>query len=116
MQINGLQHDGVDLHVGRVEDILTEMTLFDSRWEAPAVIIANPSRRGIAKAARDKLCDVMEQSKNMTKFIYVACDLHSLVRDLKDFTAAGCKIKQIEAFDMFPQTEKLEWLVVLTNK
>jgi 23S rRNA (uracil1939-C5)-methyltransferase len=47
--------------------------------------------------------------------IYVSCEAKTLARDLKVLTSTGFKVRQLEAFDMFPQTEKLEWLAVLTS-
>jgi tRNA/tmRNA/rRNA uracil-C5-methylase (TrmA/RlmC/RlmD family) len=38
-----------------------------------------------------------------------------LARDLNDLSRSGFRVRQIEAFDMFPQTDKLEWLVVMTQ-
>ena len=34
-------------------------------------------------------------------------------RDVEDLTSETHEMKQLEAFDMFPFTEKLEWLAVL---
>jgi tRNA/tmRNA/rRNA uracil-C5-methylase (TrmA/RlmC/RlmD family) len=47
--------------------------------------------------------------------VYVSCDVETLARDLVDFIATGHKVRQIEAFDMFAQTDKLEWIAVLTS-
>jgi 23S rRNA (uracil1939-C5)-methyltransferase len=47
--------------------------------------------------------------------IYVSCEAETLARDLKSLTASGHKVRQIEAFDMFAQTDKLEWIAVLTK-
>jgi 23S rRNA (uracil1939-C5)-methyltransferase len=80
----------------------------------PKVIVVNPSRRGLHETARSHLAHVLRTS-DRTKFIYVSCEAETLARDLKALTASGHKVRQIEAFDMFAQTDKLEWIAVLTK-
>src|SRR5690606_13076588 len=83
-------------------------------WAAsPRVIIVNPSRKGLEDEARVRLGGVLNASSPM--LIYVSCDLQSLIRDIKDLERFGYKLRQIESFDMFAQTDKLEWLAVLTS-
>ena len=95
----------------RVED--SEKLLPD--WaKSPKVIVVNPSRRGLHDAARNHLTHLL-RSHAATKFIYVSCDVETLTRDLKALTASGHRVRQVEAFDMFAQTDKLEWLAVLTK-
>jgi len=80
---------------------------------SPKVIVVNPSRRGLHEAARSHLAHVLRKHPSV-KFVYVSCEVQTLARDLKALTASGHKVRQIEAFDMFAQTDKLEWLAVLT--
>jgi 23S rRNA (uracil1939-C5)-methyltransferase len=49
------------------------------------------------------------------RFVYVSCEVETLARDLKDLAKTGFQARQIEAFDMFPQTDNMEWLVVMTR-
>ncbi len=102
--------DRVEFLASRVED----MSSFPSWASAPKVIVVNPSRRGIAEEARGMIVKFLKVSPHC-RFVYVSCDLTSLVRDLKDLLTSGFKIRQVEAFDMFPQTDKLEWIVVMTS-
>jgi 23S rRNA (uracil1939-C5)-methyltransferase len=95
----------------RVED--SEALLPD--WaKSPKVIVVNPSRRGLHDGARSHLTHLL-RSQSTTKFIYVSCDVETLTRDLKALTASGHRVRQVEAFDMFAQTDKLEWVAVLTQ-
>ena len=97
--------------VARVED--SESTL--PNWaKAPALIVANPSRRGIAESTRAHLTWLLSQSP-LARFVYVSCNVETLARDLRELTRSGFSVRQVEAFDMFAQTEGLEWLVVLTR-
>ncbi len=95
----------------RVED---SETLLPEWAKKPKVIVVNPSRRGLHESARDHLSHVLRADEKV-KFIYVSCDVETLARDLKALTASGHRVRQIEAFDMFAQTDKLEWLAVLTK-
>lgn len=90
-------------------------TLVPDWAKSPKVIVVNPSRRGLHDAARNHLVHVL-RSQTCQKFIYVSCEVETLARDLKTLTSSGYKVRQIEAFDMFAQTDKLEWLVVLTRQ
>ena len=96
----------------RVED---SETLLPEWAKSPKIIVVNPSRRGLHEAARTHLAHVL-RSHSATKFIYVSCDVETLTRDLKALTASGHRVRQVEAFDMFAQTDKLEWLAVLTSR
>jgi 23S rRNA (uracil1939-C5)-methyltransferase len=81
----------------------------------PELIVANPSRRGIADAARAMIRQTLIENPR-SKFVYMSCEAETLARDLKDIIAGtNLKIRQIEPFDMFPFTEKVEWLTVVTH-
>ena len=108
-QINNLEH--AEFLVGRVEH-LTEA--IPSWAKKPDIIVANPSRAGIAEETRSHLKRVLS-SASTTQLYYVSCDVNTLARDLKDLSKSGYKVRQIEAFDMFAQTDKLEWLAVMTK-
>jgi 23S rRNA (uracil1939-C5)-methyltransferase len=95
----------------RVEDC---ESLVPEWAKGPKVIVVNPSRRGLHEGARNHIAHVL-RAQTCNKFIYVSCDVETLARDLKTITASGYKVRQVEAFDMFAQTDKLEWLVVLTR-
>jgi tRNA/tmRNA/rRNA uracil-C5-methylase (TrmA/RlmC/RlmD family) len=47
--------------------------------------------------------------------IYVACDPVALARDLKTLGAAGYKLQEIRAFDIFPHTHHFETVVALSR-
>jgi 23S rRNA (uracil1939-C5)-methyltransferase len=94
----------------RVEDSETKLPIWS---QSPKFIVVNPSRRGLHESARSHLAHVLKANRDC-KFIYVSCDATTMARDLKDLCKSGHRVRQIEAFDMFAQTDKLEWIVVLT--
>ena len=102
--------DRVSFISARVEN---SETLLPQWALVPKLIVVNPSRRGLHAAARSHLTHIL-RSNSSTKLIYVSCDVETLARDLKSLSNSGHKVRQIEAFDMFAQTDKLEWIAVLT--
>jgi 23S rRNA (uracil1939-C5)-methyltransferase len=45
--------------------------------------------------------------------VYVSCDVATQARDLRVLTAAGYRLAQVHAFDMFPNTPHVETVVTL---
>ena len=84
-------------------------------WAArPHLITVNPSRGGLGGPASQHLTAVLERQPNC-QLIYISCNVQSLAKDLQQLQSSGHRVRQIEAFDMFAQTEGLEWLAVLTR-
>jgi 23S rRNA (uracil1939-C5)-methyltransferase len=94
----------------RVEDSLTSFPEWSTK---PDVIVVNPSRRGLQESARHHIAHLLQTNEH-TKLIYVSCDVSTLARDLATLTIGKHKVRQIEAYDMFAQTDKLEWLAVIS--
>jgi len=92
----------------KIEDLESEMPVWAKK---PDVIVVNPARRGLHERARMILMHALRENPK-TKFLYVSCDASTLARDAAFFKKAGIHLKQLEAFDMFAQTEDLEWLAV----
>ncbi len=94
---------------GRVEDVPALLP----KWSHnPELIVVNPSRRGLAPGARQLITQGLGDRRD-SRLIYVSCEAETLIRDLKELTQQGRRLRQLECFDMFPFTEKLEWLAVL---
>ena len=93
----------------RVEDLEGRLP----EWsEKPLLVVVNPSRRGLAEGARTLIMHGLSQREG-SRLIYVSCEAETLARDLAELSKAGHKLLQLECFDMFPFTEKLEWLAVV---
>jgi 23S rRNA (uracil1939-C5)-methyltransferase len=102
--------DKAQFLASRVEDSESRLPAWA---KDPKVIVVNPSRRGLHETARAHITHIL-RSNPSAKLIYVSCEVQTLARDLKALSAAGHTVRQVEAFDMFAQTDKLEWLAVLT--
>ena len=72
------------------------------------LIVVNPPRKGAQPEAMGAIIDF-----NAPKLIYVSCEPRSLARDLDRLVAANYRITSVQPFDMFPQTEEVETVVVL---
>lgn len=77
--------------------------------DLPDAIIVNPPRRGLG----EKLCATLENS-GASAIIYSSCNAVTLARDLADMPSYSPE--RIRLFDMFPQTEHYEVMVLLTRR
>ena len=80
-----------------------------SAGEAPDAIIVNPPRRGLG----DRLCATLEAS-GIATIIYSSCNAVTLAKDLAAMPAYAPQ--RIRLFDMFPQTDHYEAMVLLTRR
>lgn len=96
---------------GRVEDV--QGAIPEWAWP-PELIVANPSRKGISDDMLPFLVRALNKSKS-SRLIYMSCDVTTLARDLEYLTNQGYKVRQVEGFDMFPFTDKMEWIAVVTH-
>jgi 23S rRNA (uracil1939-C5)-methyltransferase len=86
-------------HTGRVEDVLREL-------RAPNRVIANPPRTGMDARVTEELERLLPR-----KLVYISCDPATLARDLQRLPSF--ELKEVQAFDLFPQTTHVETVAVL---
>lgn len=72
---------------------------------APDLLVVNPPRRGLG----ERLCAWIEESAP-ERLLYSSCRPETLARDLGDLP--GYRVERAQLFDMFPQTEHVEVLVL----
>ena len=90
-----------------VEDYLKTLP----RLREGDLVLVDPPRTGLSTDVKDQLLRL--KPKNL---IYVSCDPATLARDLKSFYKNHTyQITDLSAFDMFPQTDHFETLVVLSR-
>ncbi len=73
-------------------------------------IVVNPPRKGLSPRAFTAL-----EAVAAPRLAYVSCDPLSLARDLDGLCRAGYRLTKLQPFDMFPQTDKVETLVLLNR-
>jgi tRNA/tmRNA/rRNA uracil-C5-methylase (TrmA/RlmC/RlmD family) len=78
--------------------------------EHPEAVILDPSREGPAKGVIEALV-----ARPPSRLIYISCNPPALARDLKHLLAAF-GLRELQPFDMFPQTAEIEVAAVLDRK
>jgi 23S rRNA (uracil1939-C5)-methyltransferase len=76
-----------------------------------ATVVLDPPRAGCDDVVRKRLIQLMPQT-----IVYVSCDPVTLARDLAAFNRELYDITRIQPFDMFPQTDHVETIVVLKRR
>lgn len=75
------------------------------------IVIMDPPRAGASKDFLRSLVTLLPE-----KIIYVSCNPVTLARDLSFLTRKGYKVKKIQPVDMFPHTEHVETVCLLSRK
>ena len=96
-----------DYLAGSCNDILPQLIDAGKKFD---VIIIDPPRSGCESGMIDAL-----KSANSPKIIYVSCNPATLARDIKQLMASGYSLDKVQPFDMFPQTDHVETVVLLTR-
>ena len=94
--------------LGKSEEKIKELLL---KGINPNALIVDPPRKGLDRALLDTLIET-----KIKRIVYVSCDPATLARDLRVLTNKGYFIQSITPFDMFPQTNHVETIVLLEKK
>lgn len=101
---------------GLVEGLLPDL-LRTLRYQKLAperiALVVNPPRKGLHPRVIETLTASLTQGYAPARLAYLSCSPPTLARDLHLLTRAGYRISTIECFDMFPQTDQVETLVLL---
>ena len=76
----------------------------------PDVVFLDPPREGSTPACIDAVV-----AMNPKRVVYVSCNPETLARDLTHLTRRGWKALKIQPVDMFPHTEHVETVVLLSK-
>ena len=91
-------------------DVATTLTQLTRDLPRIDLIVLNPPRKGIKPAAMEAVL-----AAGAPRIIYVSCEPRSLARDLEKLVGANYRIDRIQPFDMFPQTDEVETVVLLAK-
>ena len=89
-------------------DVAAKVTELKRVLKQVDLVVVNPPRKGLQPEAIEAVLAV-----TAAKLIYVSCHPNSLARDLDRLVADGYHVRAVQPFDMFPQTEEVETVVVL---
>lgn len=104
--INGIQN--TKFYAGDMKDVLTED--FVAVHGRPDVVIVDPPRAGMHADVVARLLDM-----EAPKLVYVSCNAATQARDLA-LLAERYDVRRIRPVDMFPHTQHVENVVLLTLK
>ena len=102
------QTDRVDRFLGRIG---REASAADRARQQAATVVLDPPRSGAGKAVVDALAGLAP-----AQIVYVACDPVALARDVALFAAHGYQLRNMRAFDLFPNTHHVEAVALLTRQ
>ncbi len=89
------------------DDVLKAL---DNIEEKPDFIILDPPRDGVHPKALNKIL-----AYGVERLIYIACKPTSLCRDIESFLLSGYHVEKAVCVDMFPNTQHVETVVLLSQ-
>jgi 23S rRNA (uracil1939-C5)-methyltransferase len=93
---------------GRVRAVRQSVEAFTaSGRHRPDVVIVDPPRTGMSRRALTGAIGLEARTA-----VYVSCDVATLARDARRLLDAGYALRQIDAFDLFPNTPHVETVVL----
>jgi 23S rRNA (uracil1939-C5)-methyltransferase len=104
-KLNRIQPLRVKSVAARVEDAVARV---GREWDA---VILDPPREGCAAGV---LSAVFERIKPK-RAVYVSCNPEVLARELPDILKSGYRVDRVQGVDMFPHTEHIEAVVMLSR-
>ncbi|MFZ3132409.1 MAG: 23S rRNA (uracil(1939)-C(5))-methyltransferase RlmD [Desulfosporosinus sp.] len=78
--------------------------------EQPDVVVLDPPRTGMHLIVVQRLLELKPQ-----RIIYVSCEPGTLARDLGVLTQGGYGVKSVQPLDMFPWTQHVETVVLMSR-
>ena len=75
------------------------------------LVVANPPRNGFGRGVAPGILAL-----DPSRVIVVSCDPPTLARDMKPFLKSGYRLERVVPVDLFPQTDHVETVVLLTKK
>ena len=93
---------------GAVEDVIPK--LLTSEEQNFTSLILDPPRKGADPKAIEAII-----ASGIPRIAYISCNPATLARDCKLLSSAGYALEQIRPVDMFPETEHVETVVLLSK-
>ena len=97
--------------IANIEFYQADATKWIAAYEGKAdVVFMDPPRSGSTEKFIKSVAKL-----NPDRVVYVSCGPETLARDLETFAAYGYEVKRIQPVDMFPHTEHVESVCLLTR-
>lgn len=104
--LNGIEN--TEFYTGLAEEVVP---ILYSQGKKADVVVVDPPRKGCDK----KLLETMVQMQPK-RIVYVSCNPSTLARDLKYLGENGYSIKAVQPVDMFPWSEHVETICLMSKK
>jgi 23S rRNA (uracil1939-C5)-methyltransferase len=104
--VNGIRN--VSFYCADATDFLSEMA---QAGENADLVIMDPPRAGSTPKFIASVCRLSPE-----KVLYISCNPETLARDLVMFINKGYRIRSCQPYDMFPFTEHVETVVLLSRQ
>lgn len=104
-KINGIEN--VEFYASDAGKFMVSMAEQGNKIDA---VIMDPARAGADIPFLSSLVKLSPE-----KVVYVSCNPETLARDLQYLTRHGYKVRKIQPIDMFPHTDHVECVVLLTK-
>ncbi|AKF40945.1 RNA methyltransferase [Mycoplasmopsis canis] len=89
-------------------DVFKSSSILKKFIDKDTLTIIDPPRSGLNNQIIKFISD-----NNIDNLIYLSCNPRTLIRDLKEFVQQDYKINYVKGYDMFPNTNHIEALVIL---
>ncbi|MFB1050570.1 23S rRNA (uracil(1939)-C(5))-methyltransferase RlmD [Paraliobacillus sp. JSM ZJ581] len=100
--------NNVEFFVGQAEKVMPWWT---AQGLNPDVIVVDPPRKGCDEALLEAMLEMKPE-----RIVYVSCNPSTLARDLRILEDGGYKTKKIQPVDMFPQTNHVECVSLMSRE
>ncbi len=105
----------IRFETGQVERVLPQLVGTAAQpgplRDGADVVVLDPPRSGAGRVVIERIVALAPRV-----IVYVACDPAALARDLATAAAAGYRLAQLRAFDLFPMTHHVECVATLVPK
>ena len=77
----------------------------------PDAIVIDPPRKGCEEPVLSAIAE-----SDVRRLVYVSCNPATLARDVKILSSFGFCVQSVQPVDMFPHTQHVETVVLLSRK
>jgi 23S rRNA (uracil1939-C5)-methyltransferase len=105
---NSVYHEA---YTGLVEHRLADPKV-QAKIQGRISLFLNPPRSGLGEAALLEISKLLKRAPALN-ISYLSCSASSLARELPQFERLGYRVRSLQPFDFFPQTEHFETLACL---
>ncbi|NLO37900.1 MAG: 23S rRNA (uracil(1939)-C(5))-methyltransferase RlmD [Ruminiclostridium sp.] len=99
--------DNTEFHAGLAEEVVPRLYLVGKKAD---VVVVDPPRKGCDLALLETMVRMQPE-----RIVYVSCNPSTLARDLKVLCGYEYSITAVQPVDMFPWTEHVEAIILMTR-